>query len=131
MRHHDPRFEVREQLFVPFAQGARNQMGVVVRTDVDPPLVLTGIREQIADLDPDLAVSHVRPLDDYARDARGVQRFTMVLAVTFAVMALVLGCIGLYGVMTYAVLSRRHEIGLRLALGSTSGGASGKSCAAP
>lgn len=67
-------------------------------------------------------MSKVRLLEDYVRDARSVQRFTMLLAAGFAGMALVLGCLGLYGVVSHAASCRRREIGLRLALGSTARG---------
>jgi putative ABC transport system permease protein len=122
MRHHDPRFELREEFFVPFAQGARNQMGLAVLAAGDPSSLLEPVRAELAAIDKDLAVSNVRLLEDYVRDARSVQRFTMLLAAGFAGMALVLGCLGLYGVVSHAVSCRRREIGLRLALGSTAQG---------
>jgi putative ABC transport system permease protein len=125
MRHHDPRFMVREQFFVPFAQGARNQMALAVRGTGDPGELAEPVRTEIASIDKDLAITNVRPLEDYVRDARAVQRFTMVLATGFAVMALVLGSLGLYAVVAYSVNSRRREIGLRVALGATSAGVIG------
>lgn len=120
MRHHDPRFDVREQFFVPFAQGARNQMALAVRTTGDPSALAGPVRAALAGIDGDLAISRLRPLEDYARDARAVQRFTVVLAGAFAAMSLFLGGLGLYGVVSHTVHRRRREIGLRMALGSTS-----------
>ena len=122
MRHHDPRFELREQLFVPFAQGARNQMALAIRASGSALELLPRVRQELHAVDKDLAVSNVRLLEDYTRDARSVQWFTMVLAAGFAAMAIVLGSLGIYGVISHAVSARQREIGLRLALGSTAGG---------
>jgi len=125
MRHHDPRFEIREQFFVPFAQGARNQMGVVLRARGEPLELIAPARSAIASIDKDLAISNVRVLDSYVENARAVQRFTMVLAAAFASAALALGCIGLYSIMAYDVSCRQRELGLRAALGSSSAAIAG------
>jgi putative ABC transport system permease protein len=76
------------------------------------------VRRVIADLDPDLPVSDVRPFSDYRSDAFAAQRFTMMLAASFAGVAILLACIGTYGVTAYAVARRYREFGVRLTFGA-------------
>lgn len=118
LRIHTLMEDVREQVYFPVRQALRNPMAYVVRTEADPATLTSSVRGILARLDPQLPIYEVRLFGDYVGRARATHRFTMWLIAAFALVALTLSCVGVYGVMAYSAAARRHEMGVRLALGA-------------
>ena len=97
-------------------------LSVAVRTRSAPARYADALRRAIWSVDRDQPVWGVRPLSDHVASSTSRQRFTTVLASTFAVFALLLGAIGVYGLMSHVVARRTRELGVRLALGATAKG---------
>ncbi len=108
----------REQLFVSSRFWPRSPTSYVVRTTHDPHAVASGVREAVRRLDASVPIYDVRTLDSYVDTARAPARFTTVVAVTFAVVAVVLAGVGVYGVMAYTVALRASEFSIRQVCGA-------------
>jgi len=111
--------DIKPVIYLPFDQVPDSEVNILLRTTVEPDSLSSAVRKAVIAADPDQPLFDVETMEERVSESVAQQRLIMLLTASFAVLAMILAGVGIYGVFSYWVNQRRQEMGIRLALGSS------------
>jgi predicted permease len=121
VRQYGLTYQAQPEIYFPFSQYSLTNANLVLKTSGDPRIIIPPLREALESLDPHLPLSRIRTMDQVIDGTLARRRFTTTLIGLFAVVALCLMLVGVFGATSYHTTTRTHELGIRAALGARRG----------